>query len=304
MANVRNKFRAIRAGESAAAAPSGDDGNNQPSAATGTSTGVGDDSSPGNPGEPGTGSVEPNPEPVGESPTPDSEPSRDSSNAGGFGESNGGDNGSGGESPYEGKRGRHPADCQCSRHGGNGRGNASNGSGNGNSGTQPRARRAPASQEPISQGDFLGVDFAQMFSAFDGGKKGGPKLDDFLAVIWKAVFDLIVLGGYGAHWALDDAESKQLGKTSAACMNSIPGAAKSKVIKKLEKWVPWLAFAAVVAMISYPRYQMTKVMMGAKNDAKTKGSDAAGQNAKESTAPIRSTGHDYESLFPNVGYGS
>ena len=84
-----------------------------------------------------------------------------------------------------------------------------------------------------------------------------PKVDDLLSLAYATAFDLVKMARHEEHWAITKAEAAKLGKVTVACVNTIPEAAKSKVIKKFDKYLPWISLVAFGAVITYPRIMLS-----------------------------------------------
>jgi len=99
------------------------------------------------------------------------------------------------------------------------------------------------------------VDWGDLFPGMAEGKT--PKVDDLLSLAYVTCFDVVKYARKEDHWAISKAEAAKLGKVTVACINTIPEAVKSKVIKKFDKYLPWVSLIAFAAVISYPRIQMS-----------------------------------------------
>lgn len=149
------------------------------------------------------------------------------------------------------KRGRHRRDCPCERC------NSRRAEAGGGETSGTRSRKETGNFE---QGFSGAVNFQDLFGILSNdGKK--PNISDAFGGFWKMGFMVAVLAGYGEHWKLADSEAKQLGKCTAACLDSIPGQAKIKAAKAIEKYAPWVALIGTGAIVTYPRYALTQEMI-------------------------------------------
>jgi hypothetical protein len=77
-------------------------------------------------------------------------------------------------------------------------------------------------------------------------------------MLWQGIYQLPILMGYGAFWALQDFEAEGLTTASEGLLKAIPIKQRQAVMEAMEKWLPITTFVSTVAIITYPRLQQTK----------------------------------------------
>lgn len=85
----------------------------------------------------------------------------------------------------------------------------------------------------------------------EGATAEVPTSPEFMGAMFRMIFGTVAMRG-GAHWALNDAEAKQLGESSAPIIDKYMPAF-------LSKYGAELAFAWTFGMVVYPRVVQTRV---------------------------------------------
>lgn len=87
------------------------------------------------------------------------------------------------------------------------------------------------------------------------------KIDDLLAYAFVVSYKLPAMAGYGEHWELSKEESRQLGSTLKACLESLPEERKRRITKRVENFLPWIALVAFGGLMTYQRVMITRMML-------------------------------------------
>lgn len=86
--------------------------------------------------------------------------------------------------------------------------------------------------------------------------------------------------GTADHWPLTEPEADELAKRLQTLLAALPAKKKSRMMKLLESYGPWILFAVSTSLITYPRIVMTRRLL-----AQTRAN-----NASQSETPTAPTG--------------
>lgn len=110
---------------------------------------------------------------------------------------------------------------------------------------EKRSRRTTQASVPES------VDFSDIFPGMSDGKP--LKVDSLFSLAYATLFDAVKLVRKEDFWSLTKEEAGKLGKVSVACLNTIPEASKAKIVKRFDKYLPWVSLLGFGMIITYPR---------------------------------------------------
>lgn len=178
----------------------------------------------------------------------------DSSSASGIGEnfgtvSSAGNDGRGGAGGEGGEHVKFARNCGC----GNCRARrASRGQEEPTEYANPNATETGEKKRRISQTSIpQSVDFGDIFPGMSDGKP--LKVDSLFSLAYATLFDAVKLVRHEDFWSLTKEEAGKLGKVSVACLNTIPEASKAKIVKRFDKYLPWVSLLGFGMIITYPR---------------------------------------------------
>lgn len=96
-------------------------------------------------------------------------------------------------------------------------------------------------------------------------KRGRPKQSgigrDAIQLFLERIYALPAQSGYGDHWFLAEAESKELAQNLSDALKTLPNYEDHPAYKLIANAVPWFALAFSAYSITYPRILMTKLMI-------------------------------------------
>ncbi len=141
----------------------------------------------------------------------------------------------------KGKRGRHPRDCGCSKC----------------------AEKRNDPSNPIRV-NFNSQKPRDVFPQLLTEENLTQAFRDSLSLLWQGVYQIPVLAGYGAFWALSEDEAKILTNQSEQVIKSVPSSKRKAVMDAMNSYMPIASLLSAVMVISYPRYLHMKMLAHSK----------------------------------------
>jgi len=86
-------------------------------------------------------------------------------------------------------------------------------------------------------------------------------MGDALAQLFDFAYRVPALVGYGGHWPITPGEAKTLGRCTEACLKAIPPKQRSKAVRAISMWLPWISLTTTAYIITWPRVLTTRLSM-------------------------------------------
>jgi len=146
-----------------------------------------------------------------------------------------------------GKPGRHPNNCECERC---------------------IKRREEKAKGTIGASNLRGLDSPGSpkdnvfpFDAFSSKAALGEQFRKSIGIVWEGIYQMPILMGYGTYWALNPAETNALTEQSVNLLEAVPDKQRKQIMGAISTWLPLSTFMVTAGMITYPRIQMARAEM-------------------------------------------